>query len=346
MQKSVTLIIAFVLIAVMITGLTVSADGPIVIRVAHSQGESEDLIKTPYTALIGTFKRVVEQKSNGRIKVNVFPDGQLGTLQSMMEQCSRGLIESTAAQSAGDLAKYDPIFQLLEIPYAFSTTESALKVLNGPFGDKLNQKLIEVANLRILAWLPSAFRNFSNNVRPIKTPEDMKGLQIRTMNIPIHIETVKALGAQPTPVAWNELYSALQMGVVDGQENAPYTVLMGSIEEVQKYYTLDHHFLNAILFMMNEDFYQSLSPQDQKIIDFAAREAQFAFLGLVKAKESEDLKLLSKRMEIYVPTQEELQLFKDAAQPPVINILKDKIGGEVIDEFLKTIKEAEEELNY
>lgn len=347
MRKILTISCMVFIIALVMLNLTQAEAGKtITLKFGFSESESDNLIEAPYTALCSTFKMIVEQQTQGRIKVDTYPNFQLGTLESMMQQTSVGELEITAGQDAGNLATYDPIFQVLQIPYLFPSTEVAREVLAGPFGEKLNEHLIKVANMRILAWLPSSFRDFSNNVRPIHSPKDMKGLKIRVMNIPIHIKMVEALGASATPIAWAEVYSALQMGVIDGQENAPYTMLMQSIQEVQKYYTLDGHVINAVIALMNEDIFQSLTPSDQSIIKRAAREAQFAFLGLIAAKETLDLKRLAKDMEIYSPTPDELKQFREAAQPVIIEILKKQVGPDLINELLQTIEEVEKELGY
>jgi tripartite ATP-independent transporter DctP family solute receptor len=314
-----------------------------VIKIPHV-GTETDLISSPYLALTSTFKSIVESRTNGRFKVESYPNKQLGDMQDTMEQCARGMVLATASQNSGTLATVFPDVQVLEIPYLFQTTEVGLKVLNGPYGAELNEKIAKKTGLRMLAWLPSSFRNFSNNVRPINTPEDMKGLKIRSMAVPIHIEMIKSLGASPTPIAWSELYSALQTGVVDGQENAPYVVILGKLQEVQKYYTLDHHLLNIALFMMNEKFFQSLSPEDKWTIQFAARQAQLAFLGVIKATESKDIETLSKSMEINTLSGENFSKFKNLAQPAVIEKLKQEIEQERIDELLRAIETAEKEL--
>lgn len=314
-----------------------------IIKIPHV-GTETDVINSPYLALTSTFKSIVESRTNGRFKVESYPNKQLGGMQDTMEQCARGIVLATASQNSGTLATVFPDVQVLEIPYLFQTTEVGLKVLTGPYGAELNEKIAKKTGLRMLAWLPSSFRNFSNNIRPINTPDDMKGLRIRSMTVPIHMEMIKSLGAAPTPIAWTELYTALQTGVVDGQENAPYVLILGNLQEVQKYYTLDHHLLNIALFMMNEKFFQSLSPEDKWTIQFAAREAQLAFLGVIKATESMDLERLSKSMEINTLSSENFSKFRNLAQPAVIEELKKEIDPQKIDELLKAIETAENEL--
>lgn len=314
-----------------------------VIKIPHV-GTEIDVCSSPYMALTQTFKTIVESRTDGRFKVESFPNKQMGDMQDTMEQCARGIVWATASQNSGTLATVFPAVQALEIPYMFETTEVGLKVLNGPYGKDLTERIAEKTGLRVLAWLPSSFRNFSNNVRPINSPADMKGLRIRCMPVPVHLAMVKALGASPTPIAWSELYTSLQTGVVDGQENAPYVLLLGKLQEVQKYYSLDHHLLNIALFLMNEKFFQSLTPEDQWTILFAARQAQLAFLGVIKATESQDLKTLGKSMKINAVTPANFTKFKEIAQPAVIEELNKKINPEEIDKLQKAVQTAEEQL--
>jgi tripartite ATP-independent transporter DctP family solute receptor len=248
----------------------------------------------------------------------------------------------TGGQSAGLLSSFDPSIQVVEMPYTFQNTEIGRIVMNGWFGKELADEIAEKSGLRIISYLPSAFRNFSNSKREIRTPADMQGLKIRTMEIPLHVEMVKALGASATPISWQELYSALQTGVVDGQENAPYTVLLGKLEEVQKFYTLDNHLLNMPLILINEKFYQGLTPADRRVFDYAAREAAFALLGIVKAKEANDLATIAGAgVKIYQPTPEEYAQFQKATKEPILNIMKQKVDNKWIDKLYKAIDEAE-----
>ncbi|WP_159460095.1 TRAP transporter substrate-binding protein [Tistlia consotensis] len=322
-----------------------AAGAQTIVKLAHTEGEG-DLLANPYWTFTEVFGRVLESQSNGRYKLQVFPNKQLGDLESLAEQTARGVIQMSAGLSAGHLASYFPPIQVLEMPYTFPTTEVARTVLDGPFGKELADATAKASHIRILAYLPSAFRNFSNSVKPIHTPADMVGMKIRVQSIPIHLAMVKALGASPTPIAWAELYNALQTGVVDGEENAPYTMLLANLQEVQKYYTLDHHLVNMALITINDDFYEGLSDADKKIFDYAAREASFAMLGVITAKESQDLKKIAAAgVEIYQPTHEEFEQFVEATRKPIRDLLAEKVGEEWIDKLQKAVATAESKLD-
>lgn len=316
----------------------------IIIKLGHPDSEI-DIIKTPYMAFTEVFKSEVEGASGGRIGVQIFPNSQLGDLKSMMEQTARGDIQMVAGLNTGLLSAYYSDIQVIDLPYIFQTTEVARNVLNGKYGQELAAEVAQKSGIKIVSFIPTAFRNFSNNVREIKTPDDMKGLKIRTMQIPIHMAMVKALGANPTAIPFEELYQALQTGVADGQENAPYTMMMVKAQEVQKYYTLDKHTINLSVIAMNEKFYNSLTPEDQRMINQAVREATFAMLGIISAKGSGDLKELAKAgMKIYTPTPEEFKMFKDRVQGPVLKEIEGKIvSKQAVDKLINAVKDAERE---
>lgn len=319
-----------------------AAQAQTIVRFGHVDGEG-DLLKNPYWAFTEVFGSIVKTQTNGRYQIQVFPSGQLGDLESLLEQNLKGSLQIVGGLNAGHVGAYAPAAQVLELPYTFPTTEVAREVLDGPFGKKLSVTIAEQSGVRILSYLPSAFRNFSNSVRPIRTPEDMVGLKIRTQQVPIHVKMVETLGASPTPIAWAELYSALQTGVVDGQENAPYTMLLANLQQVQKFYTLDHHLINMPLITINEEFYKGLAEEDKKTFEYAAREATFAMLGIITAKESQDLKVIGEAgVEIYQPTAEEFQKFVDKVQQPIADTLAGQVGAELIAELQAAVKAAQE----
>ncbi|GGG64965.1 ABC transporter substrate-binding protein [Salipiger pallidus] len=311
------------------------------IRLATVDGEG-DLLNNVYWTYTEVFNTVLSNATGGEYDLQVFPNSQLGDLESLLEQTARGSLQVVAGISAGHLQAYTNAAAVLELPYVFPDTATAREVMNGPFGDMLTDQIAEDSGVRIISYLPSAFRNFSTADKQIKTPEDMVGLKMRTQQIPIHVTMVEALGANPTPIAWSELYSALQTGVVDGQENAPYTMLMANLQEVQGYYTLDHHLINMPIIAMNDDYYQSLPEEVKAAVDQAADEAAFAMLGVIAAKESQDMKAIRDAgVEIYQPTPEEFQMFVDKVQGPVEEVLAGITGQELIDELKAAVAEVQ-----
>ncbi|MDO5114871.1 MAG: DctP family TRAP transporter solute-binding subunit [Synergistaceae bacterium] len=218
------------------------------------------------------FKKLVEERSNGSIKVTIFPQSQLGNERDAIEGIRMGTINMTTVAAAGALASFVPEMSVIAIPYVLETRQQAYKVLDGPFGKKLNG-LIEKKGFKNLAFWEIGFRNFTNSVRPIKSPADMKGLKIRVQESKSWMEMIKKLGAVPTPVSFGELYSALQQKVVDGQENPTASIYSMKFYEVQKYMTLDGHTYEASVVIVNPKWFNSLPEADQRLITKAAIDA-------------------------------------------------------------------------
>jgi len=319
-----------------------AASQPIVIKVAHSDiaDDSWGSVDRPIKA----FKQLVETRSDGRLKVEIYPNMQLGSEREMYESLMMGTIQMTAACASAPLSSWIPEVSILSLPYLFKSSVIATKVLDGDFGRDFNKLLIEKTGIRFLGHGYTGYRNFTNNVRPIKTPEDMKGLKIRVMEDPAYVRLVKALGASPTPISWGEVYTSLHQGVVDGQENPNSVILIGKLYEVQKYLTLDGHTFNSNPISINEKFYQSL-PDDLKYIVYDSLQlALKAFRGFVEFGDVTGVQdLISKGMTVYSPSQAELSQFKEVAQGPVIESLAKEIGNEWIDKLIGAIEQAEKE---
>jgi tripartite ATP-independent transporter DctP family solute receptor len=315
-----------------------------VIKFAHSEAEI-DILTTPYYVITSVFKSIVETETNGRWTVQAFPNHQLGDVMELMEQCARGTIQMTTAQNPAEIASVYPKAQLLEMPYAFSDLVVARKFLEGSWTRNLNEEMAKTAGIRPLTWMPSAFRSYANNVKEVKIPDDMKGLKIRVQTAPIHVETAKALGAMPTPIPWGELYTAVQTKVVDGYDNAPYGLLLIKLEEITKFFTLDNHCINVMPIIINEKFYQSLTPTDKRIINHAAREASIAFLGLIRATEARDLNYFTSEKGIKVTSlgQDEFKQFRDLAQPAIVKMLGKTLGESEVKAFLDAVQATEKD---
>jgi tripartite ATP-independent transporter DctP family solute receptor len=234
---------------------------------------------------------------------------------------------------------------VLDIPYLFANGPVAWKVMDGPFGDAMAADILQKTGMRVLAFGETGFRNFTNSKLPIKSPADMKGLKIRVMETPVYVNMVKALGAAPTPIAWSEVYTALQQKVVDGQENPVATIVQAKLNEVQKYLTLDGHSYGVDFFLINDKFYKSLPQETQQIIKTSTVTAALIGRGiqtLVSATGVSDLQ--AKGMEVYAPTAAERAQFKAASQKPVMDYVESQIGRTWIDRLLKAVKDAEAEL--
>ena len=289
------------------------------------------------------FKQIVETETRGAVEVLVFPAGQLGGEREMTEAVKLGSIQMTMV--SGALANFYKEYQVLDIPYLFSSPPVAWKVLDGWFGKEMAEDCLKKTGMRVLGFGEAGYRNFTNSIRPIKTPADFKGLKIRVMESPVYITLVKSLGATPTPIAWTETYTALQQKVADGQENPVSTIKYAKLNEVQKYMILDGHTYGIDFILINDKFYQSLPKDIQRTIRIAATTTVTIMRGIQTIDSTLGVQQLrEKGMEVYAPSGSEKAMFRAASQQPVIEYLEKQIGRPWIDKLQKAIKEAEAEV--
>jgi tripartite ATP-independent transporter DctP family solute receptor len=324
-----------------------SADIPaMTITFGHMDATQPDM-QNHGTAIF--FKERVETLSNGKIKVDVVGGGALGSAADLLEQVRTGQIEITNALTEANLATMWNDLNLLGTPYAFRSTEQMMDVWDSAFGQELKAGILDKIGARVAFVYPNGgLRNFTNSVREIKTPADMKGLKIRVMDSPAHMAIVTALGASPTPIAWTELYTALQTGVVQGQENAVPNILQAKLEEVQKYMCTDGHVGSFDFTLMNEDWYQSLTPAARKVIDQACIETEAfgrRFVSVIADNGIE--KLVKAGMIIHYTTPEELALFKEATKD-VKELIKTTLMDDptMMDKFDQALAESDKRLGY
>lgn len=333
-------IILFSTIFLLFLGVTaVNAESEYVIKLAHSS--AINVYDAHQHALAMTFKNLVESSSGGRVEVRVFGAGAVGGEREYVEAVLAGTLE--AGLASGVVGSFFSPAMITDIPYIFPDVLVAYKVLDGSFGNKLSSLLLEQTGLRNLGFSEIGYRHFTNKVKPIRTPEDMKGLKIRVQESPIFITMVKSLGANPTPIAWTETYTALQTGIVDGQENPIGTIVFAKFAEVQDYLTLDGHVYGVNWFLMNNKFFEKLPLDLRKIVEDSAKVANLVCRGVSQLNSALGIeKLKEAGMEIYVPTPEEKELFKKAAQGSVIEWLKTQVNIDLINEALNEVEKSME----
>jgi len=218
------------------------------------------------------FAKRVDELSKGKIKISVGGNAQFGDDVEALTGLRLGTLDLTA-NSQGPMAGVVPQFGVIGLPFLFKTLPAAWKVLDGPIGDELKAEA-EKKGIIVLAYWDNGIRHVSNNVRPITKPDDLKGLKIRTPSDPATIDTFAALGANPTPLKFSELYLALQQGVVDGQENPLMNIYSSKLHEVQKFTSLTGHKYEMTVFAMSKMVWAKLSDDDKKVIEQAALEAR------------------------------------------------------------------------
>lgn len=226
--------------------------------------------QNPYAQGAQKFADLVAEKSGGTIKVEVYPSSQLGNQRDLVEGLTLGTLDLTMTSTAV-LGNFHPQVAVFDLPFIFRDREHAFKALD-TVGMEIAKDL-EEKGMKVLAFYENGVRNMTNNIRPIRVPEDMKGLKIRVMEQPIYIAMMKALGANPTPMAFGELFTALQKGVVDGQENPAAHIYTKRFFEVQKYISLTEHTYSAEPLVVSMITWNKLTPEQQTIIQEAAEEA-------------------------------------------------------------------------
>jgi tripartite ATP-independent transporter DctP family solute receptor len=239
---------------------------PRVIKFANQNAKGHPIVQG-----MDKFAELVEQKSGGRLKVQVFPGGALGSDQANVSALQGGTLEM-ASMNSGIFASIVKEFAVYDFPFMFGNPREADAVLDGPFGKQLHAKL-EDKGLVGLAYYELGFRHITNNRRPITKVEDIAGLKLRVIPNPINVDWVSALGANPTPLPFPELYAALEQRAVDGQENPVATIWGAKFHEVQKYLTLTYHQYNPQSVVVSKKFWDSLSADDRRILQEAALES-------------------------------------------------------------------------
>jgi len=303
--------------------------------------EPGDINTSPALAAAVVFKHMVESGAGDKVKVDVFPAGQLGNERELIEGLRMGTVEMAITSDGPVGGFFEPIL-VLGIPYAFPSTPVAWRVLDGPFGRELMESMRQKTGIRCLAITENGFRHFTNNSRPIKAPADMKGLKIRTMENPSHMAIVKAMGADPTPISFGELYSALQQKIVDGQENPIAVLYMIKGYEVQKYLTLDGHVYNPSFVWINDKVFEKLDSSTKVLFRDAAMVASYVKRSGVQVAEATKMEeMVKKGMQVYSPTPAEKAAFKKASQEAVVSVIEKKAGKDWIQKMFKAVEQAE-----
>jgi len=340
MFKSVAIAAA---LAVAIGVMPVAAHAEKTIKLAHLN--KNDPFDNGTGAMATVFKSLVESGTNGAVKVELFPDGQLGKDNEVIQQVKAGVVQSSIA-SVGGIASVYPLIGVLDVPFAFPNIAATYEVLDGPFGQMMAADITKKTGLEVLGYGDSGgFFAFTNSKRPIKTPEDMKGLKIRTMGLDSHKTVVSSMGGQPVAINWAEVYTSLQTGVADGQMNPIPIVKFAKFDEVQKYLTLTNHLFTPYVWIFNKQFFDGLTAQEKDVVRAAARSAIVACRGINRIIEASDrgLPALAQKMQIYSPTAAEIAKFRELAQPAVkAQIVKSygKEGEAMLKEFQIALDKA------
>jgi len=306
----------------------------------------DDPFDNPTGAMATVFKSLVEAGTNGSVMVQTFPNGQLGKDAEVLQQVKAGVIQS-GIHSVGGFASGYPLIGVLDIPFAFPNISATYPVFDGSFGKKLSADIEKKTGMHVLGFGDSGgFFQMTNSKRPIQTPADMQGLKIRTMGLDTHKTIISSLGGQPAAIAWSEVYTALQTGVADGQMNPIPIIAFAKFDEVQGYLTLTGHLFAPYVWVMNQKFWDSLTPAEQEVVTWAAKSAIVAGRGMGRVIEASErgLPALSKRMKVNALSAEQKAQFQQMAMPKVKALIVEKFGSEgedMLNAFLEAVKAAQ-----
>lgn len=275
------------------------------------------------------FQKILNKKSNGELTIEIFPDAQLGSEREVLELLQIGSVAITKV-SAATLSNFVPEYHVLGIPYLFRDKQHMFDVLEGPVGKSILEKG-EKFWLRGLCYYDAGSRSFYTSNKAVRTPEDLKGLKIRVMNNQMAINMVNSLGGAATPMAYGELYTAIQQGVVDGAENNPPSFVSSNHYEISKYYTLDEHSSVPDVLLIGTKQWEKLSDQEKTWVQDAANESAQAQKQFWKASVDESMKIAREAgVEIIIP---EKSLFAEKSKsvleefkkehPELIQLVKD-----------------------
>ncbi len=282
------------------------------------------------------FAKYVTEKTNGEIEVQVFPLGQLGAERSMTEQVQAGTLHMTAV-TAGVLANFVPEIGIIELPFVYPSREVAYRVLDDKDVKERFARFCEPKGFIFIGYTENEFRDMTNSKRPIRKPEDLKGLKIRVVESPLMIDTFKTLGANPTPLPFPEIYNALQQRVIDGQDNPLYTSILMKFTEVNKFATITNHILTECPTVVSKGFWASLTPEQQKIFREAAEvQIKVNREGNAKGRAEALEKAKAQKVEVVTLTPQERVAFQKALKP-VYDKYKGIFGAEWYDFFLNKI---------
>ncbi len=286
-----------------------------------------------HTQAANWFKEEVEKKLPGKYDIIVHHSGALGSETQVLQQIQLGTTQMSVC-TTGPIEAFVPEMKALEMPFLFPSYQAADTVLDGPIGQDLASRL-DKQGFTVLHFLDNGFRNVTNSKKPIKTPQDLAGMKIRTMEAPTHLAIWRALGANPTPMAW-PIFTALQQGVIDGQEN-PIAVIYAAklIEAGQKYLTLSRHVYSALVFIGNKTFMDGLPEADRQVFLDAARNAALqgrSFIRDNEARQLEELRVAGMEIEEHP----DMDAFQKATEPVIAGLKGD--SKTIVEQIQQAVK--------
>lgn len=275
------------------------------------------------------FGEVLEELSGGQFTLLQHPAAALGGEREMIEAVQIGTLDMVIT-STGPLPNFVPETQVLDLPFLFRDYDHARGVLDGEIGQELLAKVDEVG-FKALAWTENGFRHITNSQRPVRTPADLAGIKIRTMENPIHLRAFEALGAAPTPMSFAELFTALQQGVVDAQENPIVVITVSNFAEVQDHLTLSGHLYSPAIIIMSDALWSGLSEEEQGwFMEAAAASVEVTRARVSELEENGVEGLMEKGMQVVTADEVDRAAFEEAVAP-AYDAYTERFGDELIE---------------
>lgn len=277
------------------------------------------------------FAEMIGKETGGNIKVNVYPNSTIGNPRALMESMQIGVVDIALIPTTNAATFYPPL-DIFYLPFLFRDSAHAYKVADGPVGQELYEGMLKKVGIRTLAMYESGFRTITTKNTPVRMPDDMKGVKFRVVNNPLNVATFKALGANPTPMPLSEVFTGLQQGTVDGQDNPIGNVVAFGFDKVQSYITLSHHQWAGIMFLMSDKTWAKLPPKVQEMFKKAAIETQNWERAELQRKEAEYLKA----MKAHGMTVIELTPAQTKAFQEKMKAVWDKYQGKIGEKLIKS----------
>lgn len=300
----------------------------VTIAIGHATADNET---SHYHQGILKFEELITEATDGQVTIEIHPNGVLGGEREMIEAVQLGTLDMVLT-SSGPLGNFADKSYAFDFPFLFRDRDHAYKVLDGEIGQEVNDQIAETGMIN-LVWMENGFRHLTNNVRPVMKPEDLDGIKLRTMENDVHLSAFREYGADPTPMAFTELFTALQQGVVDGQENPLAVIVPNKLHEVQDYLTLSNHIYSPAPFLINKDLFDGFSPQLQEAIIEAAEGARDYERQFIQDMDQEFLETI-KEQGTEITEEYDYDAFFEATQPVYDEYEAEY--GDILDRILAT----------
>ncbi|HKX08683.1 MAG TPA: TRAP transporter substrate-binding protein [Stellaceae bacterium] len=308
---------------VAVAGTTAAAEAQVVMKFAHGDQPGAP---TALSSASEWFKQQVESKTEGRVKVQIYPSNQLGDEMVAMNGLKLGAVDATYIVFA-PITSAVPEVDIFSLPFLFKGVDQALRAANGPIGEYLKPKIEAAIAAKVACWASQGERDMWDSKRPIHAMADLKGLKMRVMQSPVQVDAYTALGAAPTPMPFGEVFTALQTGVIDGADAGPADVENEKFYQVTKYLTLTQHNFLVNPMLISDGFLAKLSPQDQQLVLTLAVQSCDIVTSVSKKENAEYLeKLKTQGIQVFDFSDADRKAFI-AAMQPVYDKAAPKVGG-------------------